>query len=115
MTLDEANALLHRMAWGPNPWFSPQFCGVCGGDRPTHRTKSYFSDDPVPPCPVRPISDVAELRTRLRIVEWTGAGCCMACHAMLPEMPEGVEFNGRPYHKPNCAVARFLNDAGGAS
>lgn len=116
MTLEEANALLHRMAF-ETPWH-PGFCAACPcREKMTHGRFGLMSNIDHGPCPLLPIEDGtldvdAALRERIARVEWSGAGCCLACHAMLPVTPEGVVFDPRRCHRPGCEVAAILATPG---
>ena len=109
MTLDEANALLHRMAWGNPRW---KYCAMCGGESGVHRTTGMLTGRPVPPCELRPLPDVLDftalLRGRLRRAQFSGAGICLACDGMLPMTAPGVSIDPMPHHKPGCEVGAIL-------
>lgn len=109
-TLQEANALLHRMAW-QNP--HRKYCAMCAGENGVHRTTRVLSGKPLPLCPLTPIRETPDvdgmLFDRVRAAQWCGAGSCLACDAMLPWSAPGASFNTLPFHRPGCEVARVLS------
>lgn len=116
-TVAAANALLDRMAFR-TPWHTG-YCAACPcAVRGIHGTRGLLTGEDYGPCPLLPIPngtfDVdAALRAKVARVEWSGAGCCLACHAMLPlprEGDEGVIENPRQYHRDRCEVVAILRD-----
>lgn len=114
MNLADANRLLHRMAF-ETPWHTG-YCAACPcAQRRVHGTRGLLTGEDYGPCPLLPIPDGtadvdAALREKVARIEWSGAGCCLACHAMLPRPDDvvGIIHNARQYHAAGCEVVAVL-------